>query len=370
VKGGDLPGALTGEERARLLGGAGGFGGGAATTTTPAAGPQFVRALTPDERASLASAHASHVAPGADGMTGATLVELTSGAGLDKSDMAKTWSLASRAGRSTLDADDYALFMHLLNHRVAGGELPGGPMTSGERARILGDDDATVDVPSSTLDADAADQLAAMGFEPSAVRRALARFDGDAEKAADFLAAGGGAGTAPSSPSASVEELPAAAEDGTSFGAAGGAGGGVGGVRLVVKRVGGIKDASKLQQLNVRVTLCDGNGAALAAPRTMLSNGARGDEVHFNSGNHVDFETLRFGEANPPGLRIICELRHFKAKEKKMSVKCWAFIPAEVIEPGGNVGFATMTKPTDAKLKRLKAFNGRQPDFIVAFEAL
>ena len=69
-------------------------------------------------------------------------------------------------------------------------------------------------------------------------------------------------------------------------------------------------------------------------------------------------------------MRIICELRHFKAKEKKMSVKCWAFIPAEVIEPGGNVGFATMTKPTDAKLKRLKAFNGRQPDFIVAFEAL
>ena len=69
----------------------------------------------------------------------------------------------------------------------------------------------------------------------------------------------------------------------------------------------------------------------------------------------------------PPGAAMLFELRHFKAKEKKMSVKCWAFAPAEDIAPGGRGEYPTLTKPTDPKRKKTKHFNKGAPDVRVRF---
>jgi hypothetical protein len=70
------------------------------------------------------------------------------------------------------------------------------------------------------------------------------------------------------------------------------------------------------------------------------------------------------------GAAIILELRHFKSKDKKMSTKCWAFVPREMIKPGHRVELATLAKPADPRCKKCKNFNKGAPDLRVRFEVV
>ena len=72
--------------------------------------------------------------------------------------------------------------------------------------------------------------------------------------------------------------------------------------------------------------------------------------------------TLRMG-----GAGVVLELRHFKEKEKKMSVKCWAYVAAESVGRGGSAATATLQKPTDRSGRRRKNFNKGEPDVRVSF---
>ena len=54
-------------------------------------------------------------------------------------------------------------------------------------------------------------------------------------------------------------------------------------------------------------------------------------------------------------------------KEKKMSVKCWAYVAAESVGRGGSAATATLQKPTDRSGRRRKNFNKGEPDVRVSF---
>jgi hypothetical protein len=69
----------------------------------------------------------------------------------------------------------------------------------------------------------------------------------------------------------------------------------------------------------------------------------------------------------PRGGAIVLELRHFKEKEKKMSVKCWAYVAGARVERGGSVATASLHKPTDRSGKKQKNFNKGAPDVKVSF---
>ena len=135
---------------------------------------------------------------------------------------------------------------------------------------------------------------------------------------------------------------------------------------VVVESFGGIKDGSKLANMNVAVTLVDADGEPLE-PTTTTPMGA----ATAKSDGRVVFEapvTTRATHGSlPAGSAMLFELRHFKAKEKKMSVKCWAFAPAEDIAPGARGEYPTLTKPTDPKRKKTTHFTKGAPDVRVRF---
>ena len=135
---------------------------------------------------------------------------------------------------------------------------------------------------------------------------------------------------------------------------------------VVVESFGGIKDGSKLANMNVAVTLVDADGGPLepAATTPMGAATAKQDgRVVFDA----PVTTRATHGSLPPGAAMLFELRHFKAKEKKMSVKCWAFAPAEDIAPGARGEYPTLTKPTDPTRKKTRRFNKGAPDVRVRF---
>ena len=127
---------------------------------------------------------------------------------------------------------------------------------------------------------------------------------------------------------------------------------------------GGIKDGSKLA--NMHVAGAGGRGRRAAGPATAPMGAAtakRDGRVVFDA----PVTTRATHGSLPPGAAMLFELRHFKAKEKKMSVKCWAFAPAEDIAPGARGEYPTLTKPTDPTRKKTRRFNKGAPDVRVRF---
>jgi hypothetical protein len=223
-------------------------------------------------------------------MAGAQLVQVTAKTGLSQQDLSAIWQLTVAPGSNQMMCEDFCLFTHILKHRVNGGDLPGS-MPPQERARIFGEgagagegegagEGAGVLAPTGEESGSVA-TLVAMGFEEHAVRSALARYDYDPEKAADYLLSGGdgggggggggggsggggsgavgaGDGTAPASPEdrgagGMVEAPMTPATPGTAQRR----------MRVFVERCDNIKDGAKLSNTNFSVTLVGASGAAL-----------------------------------------------------------------------------------------------------------
>lgn len=62
--------------------------------------------------------------------------------------------------------------------------------------------------------------------------------------------------------------------------------------------------------------------------------------------------------------------RYIKAKDKKMSVKCWAFVPMSSVKLGASAAVSTLVKPADPRRRKIKPFNKGAPDVRVRFLAV
>ena len=118
--------------------------------------------------------------------------------------------------------------------------------------------------------------------------------------------------------------------------------------------------------MHVAVTLVDADGEPLE-PATTAPMGAAAASKTGESSSTAPVTTRATHGSLPPGAAMLFELRHFKAKEKKMSVKCWAFAPAEDIAPGARGEYPTAAKPTDPTRKKTRRFNKGAPDVRVRF---
>ena len=108
----------------------------------------------------------------------------------------------------------------------------------------------------------------------------------------------------------------------------------------------------------------EGEPLCPVATTPMGSGIARSDgSIVFNAPVRLDATY----DAIPRGGGVVLELRHFKEKEKKMSVKCWAYVPAESVGRGGSAATATLQKPTDRSGRRRKNFNKGETDVRVSF---
>ena len=135
---------------------------------------------------------------------------------------------------------------------------------------------------------------------------------------------------------------------------------------MVVESFANIKDGQKLKNANVSVVLVDGEGEPLCPVATtpMGSGTARSDgSIVFNAPVRLDATY----DAIPRGGALVLELRHFKEKDKKMSVKCWARVAGASVERGGSAAAATLQKPTDRSGRRAKNFHKGEPDVRVSF---
>ena len=229
----------------------------------------------------------------AEAMSGGTLVAVTRDTGLEQGDLSTIWQLVAAPGASSLTREDFALFMHLTRHVVAGGEMPES-MDDAERVRVMGPEH--------------------------------------------------GPRRAPPPPPPAADHP----------------------VVVVVESFANIKDGQKFKNANVSVVLVDGEGEPLCPVATtpMGSGIARSDgSIVFNAPVRLDATY----DAIPRGAGVVLELRHFKEKEKKMSVKCWAYVAAESVGRGGSAATATLQKPTDRSGRRRKNFNKGEPDVRVSF---
>jgi hypothetical protein len=251
-----------------------------------------IPAMADADREQFFDAFVQYTGGSPDGeMSGGQLVQVTQGTGLEQGDLSTIWQLVSAPGASTLTREDFALFMHVLRHRVAGGTLP-ERVDEDERVRIMG--------------------------PTHGVRRA------------------------PPPPPADHP------------------------VVVHIESFANIKDGGKFKNANVSVALVDGTGEPLcpAATTPMGAATPRADgSLIFNA--PVSLQAT-YGMI-PRGGAIVLELRHFKEKEKKMSVKCWAYVAGARVERGGSVATASLHKPTDRSGKKQKNFNKGAPDVKVSF---
>ena len=261
-----------------------------------------IAALPADERSKLVAAYRARVPDPSRGLGGEVLVSVTANAGLAQSDLSQIWQLVAEPGAATLGEDDFCLFMHVLKHRVNGGELPPA-LDADERARIFalsGGENAAMDAPAPTP-------------EPAAA--------------------------SPPPPRA---------------------------ITAVIESFGGVKDGAKLSNLNVAATLVDAAGTPLEPAQSTPMGAA----TPRSDGTIVFDAPVTFRATHgslPPGSALVLELRHFKAKEKKMSTRCWAFATGEQVAPGVGVELPAMQKPTDAKRKKVKPLNKGAPDVRIRF---
>ena len=255
-----------------------------------------------DERSKLVAAYRARVPDPSRGLGGEVLVSVTANAGLAQSDLSQIWQLVAKPGAATLGEDDFCLFMHVLKHRVNGGELPPA-LDADERARIFalsGGENAAMDAPAPTP-------------EPAAA--------------------------SPPPPRA---------------------------ITAVIESFGGVKDGAKLSNLNVAATLVDAAGTPLEPAQSTPMGAA----TPRSDGTIVFDAPVTFRATHgslPPGSALVLELRHFKAKEKKMSTRCWAFATGEQVAPGVGVELPAMQKPTDTKRKKVKPLNKGAPDVRIRF---
>ena len=236
-----------------------------------------------------------------EAMSGGMLVAVTQDTGLEQGVLSAIWQLVSAPGASSLAREDFALFMHLTRHVVAGGELPES-MDDAERVRVMGSEHGT--------------------------RRAP-----------------------PPPPSPPPPPPPPPADHP---------------LVVVVESFANIKDAKKFKNANVSVVLVDGEGEPLcpAATTPMGSGIPRSDgSIVFNAPVPLDATY----DAIPRGGGLVLELRHFKEKEKKMSVKCWAYVAAASVARGESAATATLAKPTDRSGRRRKNFGKGESDVRVSF---
>jgi len=231
-----------------------------------------------------------------EAMPGGMLVAVTADTGLEQGDLSAIWQLVSAPGASSLTREDFAMFMHLMRHVLAGGELPES-MDDAERVRVMGPEHGTRRAPS------------------------------------------------PPPPPPPPADHP---------------------LVVVVESFANVKDAKKFKNANVSVVLVDGEGEPLcpAATTPMGSGIPRSDgSIVFNAPVPLDATY----DAIPRGGGLVLELRHFKAKEKKMSVKCWAYVAAASVARGESAATATLAKPTDRSGRRRKNFGKGESDVRVSF---
>ena len=257
-----------------------------------------IHPISPDDRYqfnAMFDAYTADNPPGVAGLSGGQLVQITQSANLPQKDLSAMWQLVSVPGADTLRREDFVLFCFLLKKRVAGVALP------------------------VSIDAD----MRTVFF---------GRTGGDTKE--DALARA--ASTAPES-SVTTQQGPQASPSGASQP-----------LVCVVERFSGIKDAGKLKNVCVSMTLLDSAGRPLEAPRTTAMGAATvkpGWLVVFES--PVKFATKY--DSIPNDGCLLLELKHFKDGQKKMSVKCWA-----VFENQSNTFAPEMTLKTSKLQKPVK----------------
>ncbi|KAK3264489.1 hypothetical protein CYMTET_26776 [Cymbomonas tetramitiformis] len=160
----------------------------------------------------------------------------------------------------------------------------------------------------------------------------------------------------PSGAGAALAALPPRAEAAMASAAAS-AGGAWG---ISIEKVG-LKDTKPLVDPFFMISVLDAQGGTIeAAQNTGIAVQMVARYIIVNQTIYIQTPKA----ALPPDSAIFFQLKHFKAKEKKMSVKFWAFATPQMLT-SGSVNLPLYKKPVDPKRKKLSRFNSKSLDLFL-----